>query len=317
MGYSDSEIISSVFALTAINGFCRSFKNGGGLSIKKAGKEVKRLYVRPLVYMNNNVIGLGAEMEPELLLAVVPMGHYLPEKKEGIDVMLFPEPRVVSFPGLKTASGYQIAIYAKRKTGIFNSKSERKCPETIFKNKDGYIVEGSGENIVALIDGELITPRPSDGALPGITVRIVSYIAEKLGINFKFGRITPDSLDRCEGIFLTGNAAGIVPVKGIAEANNSYDLKKWYELDSGMNETVSKVKEEYERIETWQSSSRFHTFMEDWYTDEEIGYMESLFEQFDSKKYIMEYEPPYKISDKFLKDSLWINKRFSIKKFFV
>ena len=312
MGYSDADIIGNIFALTAMNGFYKSFREGSGVSIKKAGREIKRLYVRPLVYTNSNAIGLGSEMKPELLLAVAPMGHYLPEKKQGIDVMLFPYPRIVSFPGLKTASGYQIAIYAKAKTNLFNLKSERQCPETIFTNKEGYVVEGSGENIFMLSEGKLVTPLPSDGALPGITIRIVSYVAEQLGIDCEFGKMTLEDIGKSDGIFLTGNAAGIVPVNAIAEVDKSYELKRWHELGSGANETIRKIKDEYEKLETWQGSERFHTFMEDWYLQDEIIELEGMFSE--GRKQA-EYTPPCRIPEKFKIDSLWINEKFSMRNY--
>ena len=85
--------------------------------------------------------------------------------------------------------------------------------EAIMLNVDGHVSEGSGENIVMIRHGVLITPSPSDNILEGITLETALYIAER-----EFGlRIERRSIDRSElyiadEIFMTGTAAHVTPV---------------------------------------------------------------------------------------------------------
>jgi len=267
MGYSDAQMAGAIFSLVALNGWHKGISlEGKDVEVEKAGKKVRRIYVRPLVYVKNNAIGLASEMEPELLLALVPMGAYVEGgEKKGICTMMFPCPRELPFPQVKTASNYQLSIYARRKLAEFNSNSERKCQESIFRNRGGVITEGSGENVLMVKGNELLTPAPGEGALPGITLRLVSRIAEKLGMDFKYANFTLEDVSSADALFFTGNAAGVVPIAAIAEVDESYKLKKWHEVTEGAeNRYMKAIKEEYEKMETWQGHEGMHAFMDEW-----------------------------------------------------
>src|SRR3546814_8511034 len=85
--------------------------------------------------------------------------------------------------------------------------------EAIMLNVDGHVSEGSGENIVMIRHGVLITPPQSDNILEGITLETALYIADR-----EFGlRVERRSIDRSElyiadEIFMTGTAAHVTPV---------------------------------------------------------------------------------------------------------
>ena len=81
---------------------------------------------------------------------------------------------------------------------------------------DGYVAEGSGENIFLLIDGKLVTPGSFDGPLMGITRDTVITLAKKeLGIETVERHIDRVELYQAEECFLTGTAAHITPVAEI------------------------------------------------------------------------------------------------------
>jgi len=85
--------------------------------------------------------------------------------------------------------------------------------ESIMLTPDGYVAEGSGENIFLLIDGELVTPASYDGILVGITRNLVIKLAEtELGIKTTERHVNRIELYSADECFLTGTAANITPV---------------------------------------------------------------------------------------------------------
>lgn len=87
--------------------------------------------------------------------------------------------------------------------------------EAIFLNPQGYVCEGTAENIFAVKDGKLLTPPTYTGALPGITQIAVVEIASKMGNHVECRPLTPHELFNSEEVFFTGTAAEIIPVSMI------------------------------------------------------------------------------------------------------
>ena len=281
--FADKKIIENIFSLAALNGF----HNGRLRSpvIQRAGKSVNRFYVRPLLFVEADSIGLGANMTPHLLLSTMQMGEYLRyEKEKGIDVMLYPFPRTLQLPSVKTASNYQIGIVSRLKMKQFNQRYNERCSETIFENSNGDIIEGSGENVILLRENEIISPNPKEGAIPGITLRMLSIIAQKFGLKFRFGTFKLSDLHENDCLFLSGNAAGIIPVASIAEVDGEFGLRKWHRLRSAENELFQKLRNEYEMMETAQGEySKYHACMDDWIDDAEKERLFSCAERFMQK----------------------------------
>ncbi|EJY54663.1 branched-chain amino acid aminotransferase [Alicyclobacillus hesperidum URH17-3-68] len=84
--------------------------------------------------------------------------------------------------------------------------------EAIVLNSEGYVVEGSGENIFVVRDGVLTTPPAYLGALEGITRQAVIELAGELGYVVKQEPFTQHDVYVADEVFLTGTAAEIVPV---------------------------------------------------------------------------------------------------------
>jgi branched-chain amino acid aminotransferase len=84
--------------------------------------------------------------------------------------------------------------------------------EAIVLNHEGYVVEGSGENIFIVRYGVLTTPAAYLGALEGITRAAVIEIAKSLGYTVKEEPFTAHDVYVADEVFLTGTAAEIVPV---------------------------------------------------------------------------------------------------------
>jgi branched-chain amino acid aminotransferase len=84
--------------------------------------------------------------------------------------------------------------------------------EAICLDKTGYVCEGVGENIFMVINGKLLTPCLSSGALNGITRALVINLAKELGIEVIQRNITPNELFTADEVFFTGTAAEIAPI---------------------------------------------------------------------------------------------------------
>ena len=88
--------------------------------------------------------------------------------------------------------------------------------EAIMLSPDGYVAEGSGENLFLMQNGKLVTPPSTDGILVGITRDTVMTLArEELGIETVERHIDRIELYTSDECFLTGTAAHITPVAEI------------------------------------------------------------------------------------------------------
>lgn len=89
--------------------------------------------------------------------------------------------------------------------------------EALMLNLDGYVSEGSVDNIFIVSDGVLRTPRLGDGLLAGVTRAVIIDLARQAGIPCEEISLTLQDLARAEECFLTGTGAELVPVKQIGE----------------------------------------------------------------------------------------------------
>ncbi len=85
-------------------------------------------------------------------------------------------------------------------------------PEAVMLDQNGFVTEGTGENIFIVKDGELATPPVSAGILNGITRAAVLGLASKAGLRASEKMLTRFDLFTADEMFLTGTAAEIVPV---------------------------------------------------------------------------------------------------------
>lgn len=84
--------------------------------------------------------------------------------------------------------------------------------EVLMQNADGYIVEGTGDNVFAVLDGIVVTPPDSAGILRGITRQVAFELAAAGGYRTAERLLTRHDLFVADEVFLTGTAAEIVPV---------------------------------------------------------------------------------------------------------
>lgn len=96
--------------------------------------------------------------------------------------------------------------------------------EALMLNLDGYVCEGSVDNIFVVSGGVLKTPLLSDGLLEGITRSVIIDIAADLGIPCEETSLLVSDLCAAEECFLTGTGAELVPVRKIDEHEFSTPL---------------------------------------------------------------------------------------------
>lgn len=84
--------------------------------------------------------------------------------------------------------------------------------EGVMLNKDGYVAECTGDNIFIVEGNEILTPPTYAGILVGITRNVVIDLAIKAGMKVKEEQLTRYDLYVADECFLTGTAAGIIPV---------------------------------------------------------------------------------------------------------
>ena len=87
--------------------------------------------------------------------------------------------------------------------------------EAICLDKNGFVVEGVGENLFIVKNGKILTPPSYTGALAGITAQVVTKLAKKLGYDVTETNITPFQLFTADEVFFTGTAAEIVPIREV------------------------------------------------------------------------------------------------------
>ncbi len=176
--------------------------------VKRCGFQ-EDIYVRPLAYKSSESLGVRLHnLESDFLVFAFPWGPYLDTDKARCSVSSWRFPNEV--PRAKLAGLYITNALAKTEA-IDNG-----FDEAIMLTPDGYVAEGSGENIFLVIDGKLVTPASFDGILVGITRNTVIKLAQnELGIETIERHVDRIELYTAEECFLTGTAANITPVAEI------------------------------------------------------------------------------------------------------
>jgi branched-chain amino acid aminotransferase len=86
------------------------------------------------------------------------------------------------------------------------------CDEALLLDNEGYVAEGSGENVFMVRDGRLHTPELTS-CLDGITRNTVVQLAAEAGLEVLERRITRDEVYICDEAFFTGTAAEVLPIR--------------------------------------------------------------------------------------------------------
>ena len=173
--------------------------------VAKCGFE-EDVYIRPLAYKSSESLGVRLhDLDGDFLVFAFPWGRYLDTDKARCCVSSWRFPAEV--PRAKLTGLYVTNAMAKTEA------VGRGYDEAIMLTPDGYVAEGSGENIFLVSDGQLVTPASYDGILMGITRNVVMKLAEaELGIKTVERHIARVELYNANECFMTGTAAHITPI---------------------------------------------------------------------------------------------------------
>jgi branched-chain amino acid aminotransferase len=177
--------------------------------------ELRECYIRPIVYRGYGQMGLYPLDAPvEVSIAAWPWGAYLGEegKQLGIRAKVSSWRRIshdALIPHAKASGQYLNSVLAKIEA------SKAGYQEAILLDSHGFVCEGSGENIFAFKDGQLLTPPQTAGILDGINRKSIIKIAHDLGYEVLERDIARAELYLADEVFMTGTAAELVPVREI------------------------------------------------------------------------------------------------------
>lgn len=177
----------------------------------KANK-IRECYIRPLVYIGYGDMGLYPKGNPiNVSIAVWPWGAYLGDKglKEGIKVKTssFIRNHVNANMTRGKVCGYYVNSQLAKKEAISCGYDE-----ALLLDTEGYVSEGSGENVFIVRNG-LLKTTPLTSILEGITRNSIMKIAYDEKIRVVEERFTRDELYISGEAFFTGTAAEVTPIR--------------------------------------------------------------------------------------------------------
>jgi branched-chain amino acid aminotransferase len=172
-------------------------------------------YVRPLAFRGYGELGINPLTCPvDVIIAVWPWGAYLGEEalEHGVRVMTSSWRRIGpnTLPAAAKASG-QYLNSQLAKMEAMNSGFD----EAILLNEQGFLADGSGENVFVVRDGVLSTPPTTASCLPGITRDTVIRLARGMGYEVREADVVRTDLYHADEVFFTGTAAEITPIRSI------------------------------------------------------------------------------------------------------
>lgn len=172
-------------------------------------------YIRPLVYRGQGALGVNPHLAAiEVAIATWEWGTYLGEDvlETGVDVRVSSWNRLApnTLPTWAKAGGNYLNSQLIKMEAIMDNYAEG-----IGLDVNGYVSEGSGENIFVIKDGIIHTPASGQSILAGLTRQAVMHIARELGYDVRETTIPREALYIADEIFLTGTAAEITPVRSV------------------------------------------------------------------------------------------------------
>ena len=181
------------------------------LEVVRANK-LDSCYIRPICFYGSEAMGIAAKtLSTHVAIAAWPWGAYLgvDGMQKGIRVRTssFTRHHVnVNMCRAKSVTTYANSILAHQEAANDN------YDEALLLDVDGFVAEGSGENIFIAKKGKLYTPDLTS-CLEGITRDAIFTLAQEMGIEIIEKRITRDEVYCADEAFFTGTAAEVTPIR--------------------------------------------------------------------------------------------------------
>ncbi|HXJ16751.1 MAG TPA: branched-chain amino acid transaminase [Candidatus Polarisedimenticolia bacterium] len=177
--------------------------------------KVSACYVRPIVLRGYGDVGVDARGCPvDVYLACWEWGKYLGEEamRNGVDVCIssWNRPAPNTLPQMSKAA----ANYMNSQLIRMEAKNNG-YDEGLALDVNGYVSEGSGENVFVVVKGTVFTPPFANSALPGITRDSVITLCREFEIPVAELTIPREMLYIADEIFFTGTAAEITPIRSV------------------------------------------------------------------------------------------------------
>ena len=186
--------------------------------VNEAQREVFRAneltegYLRPMVYLGSEAMGLRAQgLSVNLCVDAWPWPSYVDAEalEHGISVRTSSYTRHhvnITMCKAKANGNYINSILA------LHEALDSGCDEALLLDNEGYVAEGTGENIFLVKKGVLHTPELTS-CLDGITRDTIFHLASEMGLEVRERRITRDEVYITNEAFFTGTAAEVLPIR--------------------------------------------------------------------------------------------------------
>jgi branched-chain amino acid aminotransferase len=176
--------------------------------------QLESAYIRPMCFYGSEGMGLRADnLRVHVMVAAWEWGAYLGAEnmQRGIRIHTSSYSRHhvnVTMCKAKANGNYINSMLALQEAVSCG------YDEAMLLDTEGFVAEGSGENIFLVRDGELLTPDLTS-ALDGITRNTIFSLAAELGIPVREKRITRDEVYVADELFFTGTAAEVTPIREV------------------------------------------------------------------------------------------------------
>jgi branched-chain amino acid aminotransferase len=190
-------------------------------------------YLRPLAFYGYGELGVAARDNPvDVVIMSWPWGTYLGDDglRNGIRARVSSWQRV----------GPNVIPHVAKATGVYlnsmlavTEANQAGYDEAIMLTHDGYVADGSGENIFVVRDGVLFTPDLSAGILQGITRNTIIQIAQDLGYTVVEKNLIRSDLHIADEVFMCGTAAEVTPIREIDD------------IEIGVGEVTKEIQKAY------------------------------------------------------------------------
>jgi branched-chain amino acid aminotransferase len=180
-----------------------------------AVNRLSECYIRPLVYRGYSHVGVNPFGTPiEVMVAAYPWGKYLGDDAltKGVAVKIGTWARMApnTLPAMAKAGGNYLNSQLLKLEAV-----EDGYAEAIALDVNGYVSEGSGENLFVVVKGELVTPPMHNSILAGITRASVLQLARELGYSVREMVMPRELLYIADEVFFTGTAVEVTPITSV------------------------------------------------------------------------------------------------------
>jgi branched-chain amino acid aminotransferase len=210
---------------------------------------VSPCYIRPIVLRGYGEAGVNPLQSPtEVYIINYPWGRYLGAGEEAVDVCVSSWTRLApnTLPAMAKAGANYMNSQLIKMEAVLNG-----YVEGIALDANGYVSEGSGENLFVVRNGILQTAPLGNSVLPGITRDCVLRIARDLQIPLVESGIPREMLYIADEVFFTGTAAEVTPIRSVDKIKVG---------KGGVGAITKAIQKEFFAIVRGEKADRFNWF---------------------------------------------------------